>query len=67
MVVKQGISTQGREMRRSKFPAIQGLVRILRGRFEGQGKNQTKILMFTHSVGRETLCSVGDGPWYFDA
>jgi len=67
MVVKYGISTQGREIRRNRFPAIQGLVHILRGRSEGQDKRQTKILMFAHSVDWERLCSVGNKPRYFDA
>jgi len=54
-------------MRRNRFPAIQGLVRILRGRSAGQDKRQTKILMFTHSLDWEKLCTVGHKPWYFDA
>ena len=54
-------------MRRNRFPAIQGLVRILRGIFDGQDKNQTKILMLTHSLDREKLCGIENKPRYFDA
>jgi hypothetical protein len=51
----------GREMRRNRFPAMQGLVCILRNRFEGQDKNQTKILMFAHSVECEDFAVWGIG------
>lgn len=54
-------------MRRNKFLAIQGPLHILRGRFEGQDKNPTKILMFTHSPDRGRLSSAGDKPHYVDA
>jgi hypothetical protein len=48
--VKHGIGMQGREMRRNRFPAIQGLVCVFRNGFERQGKNRTEILMFAHSI-----------------
>jgi hypothetical protein len=53
-------------MTRNRFPTIQELVRIPRDRFEGQDRNQTVILMFTHSLDRERLCSAGNKPRHVD-
>jgi len=54
-------------MRRNRLPAIQGLVRTFTSKFAGPDKNQTKVLMSTHSGNSERLRSVGNKPRYFDA